>query len=375
MKQFTILHTIETAGPGGAETVVLELASRLDPSRFRSIALIPREDWLSKNLRERGVTTHLVDSKAWHDFKLPRGMAQVLRDEKVDLIHSHLPGQNFYSCAVGRLLGVKTVATYHGALELAQSQGMRGAIQLGTVRRAADAVVVVCDFMGKMLQDIKFPPEKIVRIYNGIQIENYEAKGDGRLRNELGLRNGTKIVGTVANLRQTKGYQFFVEAAGKVLADAPDTRFVAVGDIYQDIAQPLYEAITRMGIGDRFHFLGFRKDVPELLNELDVFVLASVSEGFPLVALQAMAASRPMIVTRSGGPQEIIDDGRNGFLVPTSDSDALADKITALLRDPARSQEFARAAREKVGATFSIAKMVSEYEALYDRLLRGGTAQ
>ena len=82
MKKFTILHTIETAGPGGAETVVLELASRLDPSRFRSIALLPREDWLSKNLRERGITTHLVDSKAWHDFKLPRGMARGAAREK-----------------------------------------------------------------------------------------------------------------------------------------------------------------------------------------------------------------------------------------------------------------------------------------------------
>jgi glycosyltransferase involved in cell wall biosynthesis len=375
MKKLTVLHTIETAGPGGAETVVLELASRLDPNRFRSVALIPREDWLSKNLRERGVTTHLVDSKAWHDFRLPRGMASVVRDEKVDLIHSHLPGQNFYSCLVGKWAGCKTVATYHGALELAQSQGPRGAIMLGTVRRTADAVVVVCDFMGKMLEDIKFPSRKILRIYNGIQVENYEVPSDGRLRNELGLRNGTKIVGTVANLRQTKGYAYFVEAAGKVLAAAPDTRFVAVGDIKDDIAQPLYLALKQMGIEDRFHFLGFRKDVPELLSELDVFVLASVSEGFPLVALQAMAASRAMVVTRSGGPQEIVDDGSTGFLVPPADSGALAEKITALLRDPGRANEFARAARAKVGSVFSIEKMISEYESLYERLLSGGGVQ
>jgi glycosyltransferase involved in cell wall biosynthesis len=375
MKKFTILHTIETAGPGGAETVVLELASRLDSNRFRSIVLLPREEWLSKNLRERGIGTFLVDSKAWHDFRLPRGMARLVRQEKVDLIHSHLPGQNFYSCAVGFLTGRKTVATYHGALELAQSQGMRGAIQLGTVRRVADAVVVVCDLMGKMLQEIKFPAKKIVRIYNGVQVEQFEVPSDGRLRNELGLRNGTKIVGTVANLRQTKGYEYFVQAAGKVLAKAPDTRFVAIGDIDQGIAAPLFETIKRLGIEDRFRFLGFRKDVPELLNELDIFVLASVSEGFPLVALQAMAASRPMVVTRSGGPQEIIDDDQNGFLVPPADSDALAQKITELLRNPGRAGQFARAARAKVGNTFSIEKMIAEYEALYDRLLTGGTVQ
>lgn len=375
MKRFTILHTIETAGPGGAETVVLNLASRVNSDRFRSIVLLPREDWLSKNLRERGIPTFFVDSKAWYDFRLPLGMARVIRQERVDLIHSHLPGQNFYSCVVGRLTGPKTIATYHGALELAQSQGLRGKIQLGTVRGMADAVVVVCDFMGKMLQDIQFPADKIVRIYNGITVERYEGPSDGRLRKELGLSNGTKIVGTVANLRQTKGYEFFIQAAGKVLAAVPHARFVAIGDIDQEIAKPLFEAIGRLGLHDRVHFLGFRKDVPELLKELDVFVLASVSEGFPLVALEAMAASRPMVVTRSGGPQEIVDDGLNGMLVPPADSDALAGKICELLTNPQRANELANSARFKVGSAFSLEKMISDYEHLYERLLNGGAAQ
>jgi glycosyltransferase involved in cell wall biosynthesis len=130
-----------------------------------------------------------------------------------------------------------------------------------------------------------------------------------------------------------------------------------------------------MGIQDRFHFLGFRKDVPELLQELDIFVLASVSEGFPLVALQAMAASRPMVVTRSGGPQEIIDDGRNGMLVPPADANALAEKISELLADPQQAKTLAQSALSKVSRTFSIEKMVSEYEGLYERLLTGGAAQ
>jgi len=375
MKKFTILHTIETAGPGGAETVVLDLASRLDSNRFQSIVLLPREDWLSRNLRECNVPTFFVDSKAWYDFQLPRGMARLIRKENVDLIHSHLPSQNFYSCAVGLLTGPKTVATYHGALELAQSQGLRGAIQLSTVRRAADAVVVVCDFMGKMLQEIKFPAQKLVRIYNGIPIERYEVPSDGRLRRELRISNGTKIVGTVANLRKTKGYEFLVQAAGKVLAAAPDTRFVAIGDINQEIAKPLFEAVRQLGIQDCFHFLGFRKDIPELLNELDIFVLASVSEGFPLVALEAMAASRPIVVTRSGGPQEIIEDGRTGLLVPPADADALAERICQLLCDPERAIQLARSARSKVASAFSIEKMIASYEHLYEHLLGGRNGQ
>jgi glycosyltransferase involved in cell wall biosynthesis len=368
MKPLTILHTIETAGPGGAETVVLNLASRLDSRRFRSIALLPREDWLAERLRERGVPTFCVESKAWHDFRLPMGMARLIRREHVDVIHSHLPGQNFYSCAVGRLAGCKVIATYHGAIELAQSEGWRGTIQLGTVRRTANAVVVVCDFVGDMLRNIGFPAAKLVRIYNGISVDRFQVGSDGRLRRELGLTNGTKIVGTVANLRQSKGYHFFVQAARKVLDATPDTRFVAVGDLDAELEKPARELIGRLNLQDRFIFLGFRKDVPELLSELDIFVLPSTSEGFPLVALEAMAAGRPSVLTRCGGPQEVVDDGVTGYLVPPGDSGALADKICELLNNPERAVTFAKNARTKVESTFTIEKMIQDYEALYERV-------
>jgi glycosyltransferase involved in cell wall biosynthesis len=371
VKQFTILHTIETGGPGGAETVLLNLASQLNKSRFRSIALLPCEGWLSKRLNENGVRTYVVDSKAWYDFHQPLGIARVIRREKVDLIHSHLPGQNFYSCLVGTLTGRKTVATYHGAIELAQARGMRGAIQLGGVRMAADAIIVVCDYMSRMLQQVGFPAEKITRIYNGISPDRFCPDGDGRLKRELQIRNGTKLVGTVANVRQTKGYEFFIQAARQVLDAIPDTRFVAVGDVDPHLAKPLFDSIDRLNLKDRFHFLGFRRDVPELLPELDVFVLPSTSEGFPLVALEAMASARPIVMTRSGGPEEIIEDGRTGLLVPPADSNALAAKICELLQDPNRASELARMARAKIESTFAIDRMIRDYEELYERVLKG----
>src|SRR5581483_4255855 len=106
--QRTILHTIETAGPGGAETVVLSLATRLNPQRFRSIALLPTNSWLAKKLRENGVRTYSAEDRAWYEFQLPRALAKVIRDESVALVHSHLPDQNFYSCMAGRMMRCKT---------------------------------------------------------------------------------------------------------------------------------------------------------------------------------------------------------------------------------------------------------------------------
>jgi len=369
MRKLAVLHTIETSGPGGAETVVLNLASRLDSSRFRSVVLLPREGWLSERLRESGIPAFFVDSKAWYDFRLPVGMARLIRQENIDLIHSHLPGQNFYSCAVGHLTGRKTIATYHGAIELTQSGRLRGAIQFGWVRRSADAVVVVCDHVAQMLRDAGFPAEKIVRIYNGISVDKFQVSANGRLRRELGLRNGAKLVGTVANLRGSKGYEFLIQAAGKVAARMPEVLFVAVGDVNPVIAKPLLGLIERLGLRDRFIFLGFRSDVPEILSELDVFVLSSVSEGFPLVTLEAMAAGKPVIATRSGGPQEIVEDGRTGLLIPPADPDALAEKICELFANPERAAALARAAQAKVESEFTLERMIRDYELLYECLM------
>lgn len=369
VKKLTILHTIETAGPGGAETVVLNLASRLNREHFRSIVLLPRKDWLSERLQERGIPTFFVDSKAWYDFRMPVGMARLVHKEKVDLIHSHLPGQNFYSCMVGRLTGLKTIATYHGAIELSQSGRLRGGIQFWWVRRSADMVVVVCDFVGAMLRESGFPAHKITRIHNGIDVDPFQISADGRLRRELGLRNGTKLIGTVANVRQSKGYQFFIQAARQVVDARPDVLFVASGDIDPIIAKPLFDSIERLGLKEHFRFLGFRTDVPEFLSELDVFVLPSVSEGFPLVALEAMASARPVVVTRSGGPQEIVDDGKTGFLIPPADPNAMAQRICELLDNPQRAAMLAGAARDKVASAFTLDRMIDAYERLYERLL------
>jgi len=369
MSKRTILHTIETAGPGGAETVLLHLASRLNRDRFRSLALLPGKDWLSERLEEAGVPVHFVESNGWYDFRVPRAIRRLIREEGIDLIHSHLPGHNFYSSLAGSLAGRPTVVTYHGAVELARSSSVKDRIRLATVRNLADSVVVVCDYIGQLLEAKHFSGKKIVRIYNGISTEKFAAARDGNLRGELRVAAGAPLVGTVANVRESKGYEFFVRAARMVIDRAPETHFVAVGDIDPVLGKPLFALVDQLRLRDRFHFLGFRKDVPEILSALNVFVLASESEGFPLVALEAMAAGKSVVMTRSGGQQEIVEDGVNCLLVPPSDAEALAAGIGELLGNPSRAAEMARKACATVQANFTLEKMLGEYEALYERLL------
>jgi glycosyltransferase involved in cell wall biosynthesis len=372
MKQLTILHTIETGGAGGAETVVLKLATRLDSARFRSLALLTNDGWLREQLEAHGVETVLVPFRSWRDMRLPRGMARIVRQHHVDLIHSHLPGFNFYSALVGAWTGTKVLATYHGPVELAQRHKLRDKIKLGTVRRKATGVVVVCEAVRHLLEGAGFPPGRITRIYNGIDVDRFRVERAGRMRAQLGLPPSARLVGMVANIRASKGHEYFVRAAKQVTDAMPDAYFVAAGDIDPELGKPLFDLVGQLGLQQRFFFLGFRPDVPEVLSEIDVFVLSSTSEGFPFVTLEAMAAGKSIVATRCGGPEEVVEDGTNGFLVPIRDPDKLAERVKTLLADPARAQEMAARALSTVRHGFTVEAMVRQYEQLYERIVGNG---
>jgi glycosyltransferase involved in cell wall biosynthesis len=367
MKPLTILHTIETSGPGGAENVLLTLALGLDPASFRSIVVINDPGWLEERLNELNLPTHRIAWRRWYDLKLPRALARLVREEGVDVIHSHLPDQNFYSSIAARLTGCPSIVTYHGPVELKNSKLLREKLKLGLVKSTASAVTVVCDRVREMLLEIDFPSAKLERIYNGIDLSRYQYRNDGRLRRELGIGPEAPIIGMVANIRAPKGHEFFIRAARIVADRYPRATFVISGDSHDTLAPPLFQLACDLGMHERIKFLGFRRDVPNLLAEMDLFVLPSTSEGFPLVVLEAMASGKPVIATRCGGVQEMIQDGVDGLLVPISDAAAIAEKICLLLGEPLRAQALAAAARQSVREKFSVEGMIAGYQALYER--------
>ncbi|MBZ5561097.1 MAG: glycosyltransferase [Acidobacteriia bacterium] len=368
MRPYTILQTIETAGPGGAETVLLNLTSHLDPDRFRTVVVLPPGRWLPKQLEERRVPTVIAESRSWHDPTLLRKMAQVIREEHIDLIHSHLPDQNFYSCVVGLWKGRKTIVTYHGAPQLA-GNGAKNAFKTWVVRHSAAMVVAVSEYLRRLLIESGFPPAKVSRIYNGVDLDRYTNAPAGRLRAELGLAENTPLVGMVGNIRPSKGYEYFIAAARKVADALPEVQLVAVGEVDPQIGGRLVELVRQFGLEKRFCFLGFRSDVEAVLRDLDVFVLSSTSEGLSIATIEAMAAGAPVVVTRCGGPEEIVEDGRTGCLVPPGDAAALASRIITLVKDRPLALAMSGTARREVQSKFSLAGMVREYEALYDRCL------
>jgi len=292
-------------------------------------------------------------------------MIKTVQSHQVDLIHSHLPSQNFYSCIAGATTGVPTLVTYHGPVELEWSNTFKGRLRLRFVRSRADGVVVVCDLVKQLLMNLGFDQAHIFRVYNGIDPAPFTTTRSPWLRKELGLNRNAKLVGMVANVRQTKGYEYFLQAAATVCEVNPHTVFLAVGDVNEQLASPLKVLHRQLGLGDRFRFLGFRTDIADILQELDIFVLASTSEGMPLSILEAMAAGKPVVSTQCGGIPEMVEHGGTGWLVPPGDSPALAESLIALLKDPSLGDKAGKMARDKFLKDFTLDEMIKHYEKLY----------
>jgi glycosyltransferase involved in cell wall biosynthesis len=299
----------------------------------------------------------------------------MVREEGVDLIHSHLPQQNFHATLAGLVTRRPVVVCFHGAMEIERARGWLGKLCLAVPRRFARAAVVVCDQMAGVLADARFPAERIVRIYNGVDLRPRDPGAAASLRRELGLEPETPLVGIVANIREPKGHAYLIRAARRVLDRFPNARFLAAGEAHPLLSPQLEDLVRELGLEEHFLFLGFRNDAGRILEALDVSVLSSTSEGFPFVTLESMALARPTVSTRCGGPEEIVEDGKTGYLVPVADPEALADRIIELLGDPERSEAMGAAARRRVELGFSLQSMTDSYGDLYERLCRPGGAR
>jgi len=362
----TILHTIETGGPGGAETVLMNLASGIDARRFRSIVFLPYGGWLAARLREHGVEPVIQDKDGGHEI---RQIMRLVRRESVDLIHAHLDGQNFSATVAGRLTGAKVVATWHNMPRSIGRWTRRQAFKEWFVRHGATHVVGVSTTVVEALRHHGFSGRRTLAIHNGIDFKMFQSAPAGTLRRELGCEPGTLLVGTVANFRASKNYGALVAAAAEVVRALPNVHFVAAGDVNSEIGAQAREAIARCGLDGRFHLLGLRSDVPAVLADLDIFVLASTAEGFSIATVEAMAAGRPVVATRSGGPAEIIEHGRTGLLVESGSAQALASGILRLIGDAELRVRLANAGRAAVEERFSLPVMICRYESLYEQLL------
>jgi glycosyltransferase involved in cell wall biosynthesis len=379
-----ILFVITTLDIGGAETQLVEMVRRLEDRFEPAVCCLASSGPLIERLDDAGIPVTTIGlrnpwrGRGWMRFlsavvRLPSGLVRLVlhvRAKRPAIVHGTLVHAYVLGAFAGRLTGVPVVVASRRSL----SGFRRGRPFLRFAERIAnrwiDRVVANSEAVKQDTIDTGgLPPEKVVVIYNGVDLNAYD-RIDGEtiraLRDELGLGAGPVAI-VVANLLDHKGHTYFLSAWADVCRVFPDAVALLAGDGPVRAAR---EAEARgLGIEANVRFLGLRRDVPALLAVADVLVHPSLQEGFCNAVIEAMAASRPVVATDVGGNREAVVDGQTGLLVPSGDAGLLAAATLAVLERPDRGAAWGCAGRQRVVERFQRSHMLPKYEALYDDLL------
>lgn len=369
----TILHTIDTTGPGGAETVFIDLATGLpgkeSGEKYRSVIVIRGKGWVYEELCRRGMQPVLLDAKGSFNWRYLKALVALIRRENVDLIQSHLLGSNVYCSLAGLLTRTPVVATFHGAVDVGDNERLKG-LKFGAINMGASSIVAVSNSLREnIVNRTPLRNSKTRVVCNGINTSDFSRPRSDAIRKQKGWHEDDIIIGSLGNIRTAKAYDVLLRAAAQLKDHAINFRFVIAGQGKGPLYDNLLKLKEELGLNDIVYFLGFNDDPAEFLSNLDLFLLSSISEGFSIATIQAMAAGLPVIATRSGGPEEIVTHEENGWLVEPGNPDAIANAVEKLVTDRELSKTLAANGREHAIQTFDMHAMLNAYEGIYDNLL------
>jgi len=289
-----------------------------------------------------------------------------LRARGVEVLHAHNLAPLIYGGLAARLLGPGRPAVVYSEHNQIYRAGARARRKFVRYVRLADEVVAVSHDLRRTLVEGLHVPRPVRVLHNGIDPGAFVGTDATAVRRELEGGQGGFLVGTAVVLSEQKGIGHLLEAARIVRAADRTVRFVIAGD--GPLRTQLEEQARALGLGDTVRFLGYRRDVPELIAALDAYVLPSLWEGLPLALLEALASGKPILATTVGGNPEVVEDGVNGFLLPPRDPQAIARAILEVRNAPALRARMRENNLAKFARQFSVATMARAHVDLYREL-------
>lgn len=350
-KRLRILHVITPAKLAGAELYMITLAEQLNGDGHRNVVLCKRQaSAVIEECRHRGLDVRPMRLYGKADVTAPLRIAAAIRREAADVVHTHLSTASLWGGIGAWIAGVPSVATVQGR-------------NTATCYRFVDRLIANSRAVKGHIVEQRIPADRVDVVYNAIDISSFSrALSTEEAKSRLGLDPGCFVVGTAAHLSPKKGHMDLLLSARRVIERVPDAHFVFLGD------GPMREQLTararEWAIASRITFLGFRRDVAEVMSAYDIFVLASWWEPFGLVLVEAMALGVPVIATRAGGAPEVVLEGRTGLLVPPQAPDSLTQAIVRLATAPDLRHAMGAAGPARA-ETFDIAHKAREVLAVY----------
>lgn len=364
-----VLHIIDSLHLGGAQEVVLNLAT-CGSSRFRhEVATMHGHGIYWDRLRQAGVKVHSLSPHKLLPFYLASVPWRLLAD-KPDILHCHLIPSNIIAKPLGALLGVPVVINHdHTNDTLRADSRLLLALDRFSNRFASHIVAVSASCRDFLITRESIPTSDVTLVPNAIDLRRFSPSAARRdqARVELGLPASARVVAGVGRLNPQKNFSLFLDIAAQLAPRFPDLHFLLAGDGPEE--KMLREKAAALGISDRVTFSGYVADTRLVYLAADVLLMPSRYEGLPMTLLEAMAMGLPVVASQLDGIAEVIGDGREGFLVPSDDASLFVERTAALLQGAELSSRIAQNARAKIEASFSVERMTSAVEEIYDRFL------
>ena len=378
MHRTRLLYVITKLELGGAQKQLLSLIDILDKERF-DIFLFTGWDGalLEDALRINGIRINrslLLDRpiNPLRDFLAFIEIYLFIKRNRIQIVHTHSSKAGIIGRLAAGLAKVKIIVhTVHGWSFNDYQSKIKRKFFIWLEKLSAnftDKIIVVsnCD-RNKGLKNCIGKPEKYQIIRYGIDYEEFGIK-DNLIRKELGIDKDDLLVGMVSCFKPQKSPQDFIKLAFLVHQSIPKVKFLLVGDGALRVS--IEKSIRRLNLKQVIILTGWRRDIFRILSSLDVFVLTSLWEGLPISALEAMAASVPVVVTDTGGISEVIRDGETGFLVSPHDSENLLQKLLILLKDKELRVRMGEKAKESLNSNFRIRNTAANTQDIYKDLIQ-----
>ncbi|MCX6971196.1 MAG: glycosyltransferase [Verrucomicrobia bacterium] len=365
-----VLHVIDSLHLGGAQEVVLNLATCGDRRRFtHEVATMHGRGVYWDRMAALGIPLHSLSPHKlfpWYAASLP----ELLVRGRFDILHCHLVASNIIAKPLGRMCGVPVILNHdHTNDDYRANNRVRLALD-SLSNRLASHIIAVSDSCRKFLIEREgVPAEQITLIQNAIDLGRFSAScGTGAgARKALGIPDGPPVIAGVGRLNPQKNYSLFIRIAAEVLKRHPQAVFVLAGEGPEDGI--LRKLAIECGVGEQLHFCGYVPDTRQVYLAADALLMPSLFEGLPMSLLEAMAMKVPVVASALDGIAEVVEDGRDGFLVPSGDADGFAERICRLIETPSLGHQIGAAASEKIALRFSSLRMCGEVERIYDRFL------
>lgn len=372
----TIMHLIATNFYGGPEKQIVEHLKRLDNSRYRKILASFLEDGNQNEILEwakvLGINHYGIPMSGPVDFRALWKLGRILHREKVNLLCTHGYKSTVMGWWLGRRIGIPVVAFSRGYT----AENIKVSIYEWLERQALgrlNGVVCVSEGQKRRLDSFGISCRRNWVVHNAVVVQPLLGEGMEYLRktifDKLDIPEIAVMVVSAGRLSPEKGHGDLLDAIHRMGERANGTYFVFCGDgVYK---KKLERQAQKLRISERCRFVGFRHDLQEIFQIMDLLVLPSLTEGLPNVVLEAFACAKPVIATAVGGVPEIVEDGKNGFLVQAGHPELLAEAILKSLVSSEMRKMMGKAGYDTVRAKFTFEEQTRKLKEIYNEVLTG----